>query len=134
MIPSASDRTYRDARVALIFVLCLSAFAQDPHALPTASSKAESKSSPRPTPEVIEIYPVKGSKILPPSEATASKDSSDPPPVYGSETKSSSPMKGGIEILSDRKGVDFEPYIKRMHILVQNNWYPLIPEVALPPV
>jgi TonB family protein len=41
---------------------------------------------------------------------------------------------GGMEILSDTMGVDFEPYMKRLRSQVQRNWEALIPPVALPPV
>jgi TonB family protein len=40
----------------------------------------------------------------------------------------------GMEILSDTLGVDFGPYMKRLHYTVQTHWDPLIPESALPPV
>lgn len=39
-----------------------------------------------------------------------------------------------MEILSDTLGVDFGPYMKRLHYTVQSHWDPLIPESAMPPV
>ena len=39
-----------------------------------------------------------------------------------------------MEILSDTLGVDFGPYIKRVHEIVQNHWNPLVPESALKPL
>jgi TonB family protein len=39
-----------------------------------------------------------------------------------------------MEILSDTLGVDFGPYMKRLHYTVQDHWDPLIPESARPPV
>lgn len=42
--------------------------------------------------------------------------------------------KGAMEILSDTRGVDFGPYMQRLHVTVQEHWDPLIPEVALPPM
>lgn len=38
-----------------------------------------------------------------------------------------------FEILTDTLGVDFAPYMKRMKIQVQNNWYNIMPESAMPP-
>lgn len=42
--------------------------------------------------------------------------------------------RGSMDILSDTLGVDFGPYMKRLHVTVEDHWYPLIPEVALPPM
>lgn len=41
---------------------------------------------------------------------------------------------GNIEILSDTQGVDFGPYMKRLHVAVQGRWDVLIPQAALPPI
>jgi TonB family protein len=41
---------------------------------------------------------------------------------------------GSVEILSDTMGVDFGPYLQRLHFVVQSRWDVLIPQVALPPV
>jgi TonB family protein len=42
--------------------------------------------------------------------------------------------RGGMEILSDTLGVDFGPYLKRLKVTVEDHWFPLIPEDALPPM
>jgi TonB family protein len=42
--------------------------------------------------------------------------------------------RGAMEILSDTMGVDFGAYMKRLHVTVEDHWFPLIPEVALPPM
>lgn len=42
--------------------------------------------------------------------------------------------RGAMDILSDTRGVDFGPYMKRLHVAVEDHWFPLIPEVALPPM
>ena len=36
-------------------------------------------------------------------------------------------LKDGAEILSDTMGVDFGPYMHRLHADIQRNWEPLIP-------
>jgi TonB family protein len=42
--------------------------------------------------------------------------------------------RGAMDILSDTMGVDFGPYMKRLHVTVEDHWFPLIPEDALPPM
>lgn len=47
----------------------------------------------------------------------------------------SSPLNfGGVDILSDTQGVDFNPYIRRLLQDIYRNWLPLIPEEAQPPL
>jgi TonB family protein len=36
----------------------------------------------------------------------------------------------GPQILSDTKGVDFDPYLLRVYLIVKRNWESLIPEIA----
>lgn len=43
-------------------------------------------------------------------------------------------LNTGSEILSDTMGVDFGPYMRRLHDDVQRNWDPLIPEEARYPL
>jgi TonB family protein len=43
-------------------------------------------------------------------------------------------VRGGMDILSDTMGVDFGAYMKRLRVTVEDHWYPLIPEDALPPM
>lgn len=40
----------------------------------------------------------------------------------------------GVDILSDTMGVDFNPYLKRIMRQIYNQWIPLIPEEARPPL
>jgi hypothetical protein len=42
--------------------------------------------------------------------------------------------QGGVEILSDTMGVDFDPYIKRIVQIVTKNWHTLMPESVYPPI
>jgi len=53
---------------------------------------------------------------------------------YGSTAHAKTDRREGMEILSDTLGVDFGPYMKRLHYTVQSHWDPLIPESALPPM
>lgn len=41
---------------------------------------------------------------------------------------------GGVDVLSDTQGVDFNPYIRRLMADIYRNWLPLIPEEAKPPL
>ncbi len=43
-------------------------------------------------------------------------------------------QKGAVDILSDTLGVDFGPYIQRVIYDTKRAWYPIIPEVAQPPI
>jgi len=36
----------------------------------------------------------------------------------------------GPQILSDTMGVDFDPYLLRVYLIVRRNWYAVIPEIA----
>ncbi len=40
----------------------------------------------------------------------------------------------GVDILSDRQGVDFQPYLQRILREIYQQWIPLIPEEARPPL
>lgn len=42
--------------------------------------------------------------------------------------------QGGVEILSDTMGVDFNPYLKRILQVVNENWHTLLPESVFPPI
>jgi TonB family protein len=53
---------------------------------------------------------------------------------YGKMLHPDTKRTEGMEILSDTLGVDFGPYMKRLHFTVQDHWDPLIPESARPPV
>jgi outer membrane biosynthesis protein TonB len=41
---------------------------------------------------------------------------------------------GGVEVLSDMQGVNFDPYLRRLIADIYRNWLPLIPEEAKPPL
>jgi TonB family protein len=40
---------------------------------------------------------------------------------------------GNVDVLSDTKGVDFDPYLARVVHDVKMHWYSMVPEVARPP-
>ena len=41
---------------------------------------------------------------------------------------------GGVEVLSDMQGVDFNDYLRRLKMDVYRNWIPLLPEETEPPI
>ncbi len=41
---------------------------------------------------------------------------------------------GGVEVLSDTQGVNFDPYLRRLLADIYRNWLPLIPEECKPPL
>ena len=43
-------------------------------------------------------------------------------------------MNTGVDVLSDTMGVDFGPYLNKLLREIYNNWIPLIPEEARPPL
>jgi TonB family protein len=53
---------------------------------------------------------------------------------YGSgPARARSGQKDALEIVSDTLGVDFGPYMSRMHVVVESNWWNVMPESVYPP-
>lgn len=52
---------------------------------------------------------------------------------YGSGLRPKVSTRGDLEILSDTLGVDFGPYLRRLKLTVQEHWYQIMPESAMPP-
>jgi TonB family protein len=42
--------------------------------------------------------------------------------------------QGGVEVLSDTMGVNFDPYLRRIVQIVDENWHTLLPESVFPPI
>jgi len=53
---------------------------------------------------------------------------------FGSGPRTNANVQGGLEVLSDTQGVNFEPYLERVVFIVKRNWYNVIPEAAMPPI
>lgn len=61
------------------------------------------------------------------------------PGQYGGDYGSGAPVphegnQGAVDVLSDTMGVNFGPYIQRVIYDTKKAWYPIIPEVARPPL
>jgi TonB family protein len=110
--------------LALILACCLFAAGQSPTPTPTEKPTPEAKPAPSPAPQPNNVA---ASPTGEPSKATPpqSKPDASKPPVT---------VRGGMEILSDTMGVDFGPYMKRLHVQIEKSWFPLIPRDALPPM
>jgi TonB family protein len=69
----------------------------------------------------------------------AARDAAKSPAVFGGDSGASAPnahpgSAGGAEILSDTMGVDFGPYMQRIIYDTERAWWPIIPEIARPPL
>ena len=68
----------------------------------------------------------------------AARAAAQAPPTFGGElgggAKNGPTSSGGVQILSDTMGVDFDPYLKRIVYDTERAWWPIIPEVARPPL
>jgi TonB family protein len=68
----------------------------------------------------------------------AARAAAQAPPTFGGElgggAKNGPGSAGGVQILSDTMGVDFDPYLKRIVYDTERAWWPIIPEVARPPL
>ncbi len=68
----------------------------------------------------------------------AARAAAQAPPTFGGElgggAQNGPGSAGGAQILSDTMGVDFGPYIKRIVYDTERAWWPIVPEVAKPPL
>jgi TonB family protein len=69
----------------------------------------------------------------------AARDAARNPGGFSGDSGANAPnartsSAGGAEILSDTMGVDFGPYMKRIIYDTERAWWPIIPEVARPPL
>jgi TonB family protein len=76
-----------------------------------------------------------GQTATPPSDPTSqpsasSSDQKNNNGDFGLGIGAPGRQMGGVDVLSDTKGVDFGPYLKGVVKQVRDNWYHLIPECA----
>jgi len=57
-----------------------------------------------------------------------------PNPSAAAKQTTTASAEGGVQILSDTLGVDFDPYLKRVVPIVNENWHTLLPEEVFPPI
>jgi TonB family protein len=101
---------------------------------PTPQSQVE---APKPAPTT----PNFNTGAATPGEAIrqAARDAAKAPAVFGGDSGAGAPggqasSAGGAQILSDTMGVDFGPYMKRIIYDTERSWWPIIPEIARPPL
>lgn len=68
----------------------------------------------------------------------AARAAASAPPIFGGSSGGGGGGQpgsaGGAEILSDTMGVDFGPYMKRVVYATERAWWPIIPDIARPPL
>ncbi|AXC11451.1 Ferric siderophore transport system, periplasmic binding protein TonB [Acidisarcina polymorpha] len=114
---------------------------QPPQPQPLPPDQQSQLESPKPTPAPAPTTPSFNTGPSTPGEAIrqAARAAASGPPVFGGDSGASAPnaqpgSAGGAEILSDTMGVDFGPYMKRIIYDTERAWWPIIPEVARPPL
>ena len=116
-------------RLSLLLAACGPLIAQGPTPTPVTTPTPKSKATPTPGQAAIIELPTNGHSVFQSKQSIAKSGD-----CIKQDRPGQALAEGGTQILSDTKGVDFGPYMRRMHVVVQEHWYPLIPEIALPPV
>lgn len=112
---------------------------------PSARPNLPLPAAPRPTPPVVAEAPTPQPATRPNFNTGGSAGDSIQSAIQGAARNrggsgaalggnSSGSGLGGVEVLSDRQGVDFDPYIRRILREIYDHWLPLIPEEARPPI
>jgi TonB family protein len=92
--------------------------------------------SPQPTKPNFNTAPKTPAEAMQQAERQASRGSTS---YGGGDMGANAPSQhagttGAVDVLSDTLGVDFGPYIQRVIYDTKRAWYPIIPEVAQPPI
>src|SRR5215467_917518 len=71
----------------------------------------------------------------PPSTEKKSEPAESTPATANTAADNSATARmGDMEVTTDTQGVDFGPYLQRVIHDIKQNWYILIPPVAMPPL
>jgi len=111
-----------------------------PPAQPLPNNQQSIVEAPKPAPQPPPSAPNFNTGPSNPGEAIrqAARAAAQAPPTFGGElgggSKNGPGSAGGAEILSDTMGVDFGPYMRRIVYDTERAWWPIIPEVARPPL
>ncbi len=108
-------------------------------AQPLPNNQQSAVEAPKPAPQPAPTAPNFSTGPSNPGEAIrqAARDAAKATPTFGGDSggsKNGSGSAGGAEILSDQMGVDFGPYLKRIVYDTERAWWPIIPEIARPPL
>jgi TonB family protein len=108
---------------------------------PLPTNEQSQLDAPKPAPKQAPTTPSFNTGPSSPGEAIrqAARAAASSPPIFGGDSGGNAPngnsgSAGGAEILSDTMGVDFGPYLKRIVYDTERAWWPIIPEVARPPL
>jgi TonB family protein len=108
---------------------------QTPAEQPTQTAKLQSPMPPKPQVPFRIASP--GSTVSDAIQSVASSHGTTSVPFgggqYGSGLRPKVATQGNLEILSDTMGVDFGPYLRRLKLTVQDHWYQIMPQSAMPP-
>jgi len=108
---------------------------------PLAPNQQSQLEAPKPAPRPAPTAPTFNMGPSTPGDAIrqAAREAASSPPIFGGDSGGGSQhgqsgSAGGAEILSDTMGVDFGPYMKRIVYDTERAWWPIIPEIARPPL
>lgn len=106
-----------------------------PQQPPTETAKLQEPTPPKPRVPFRIASP--GSTISQAIQSVANSHGTTSVPFgggnYGSGLRPKAATQGNLEILSDTMGVDFGPYLSRLKLTVQEHWYAIMPQSAMPP-
>jgi TonB family protein len=111
-----------------------------PPTQPLPSNQQSIVEAPKPAPQPAPTVPNFNTGPTNPGEAIrqAARAAAQAPPTFGGElgggARNGPGSAGAAQILSDTMGVDFDPYMKRIVYDTERAWWPIIPEVARPPL
>ncbi len=115
--------------------------APPPPAQPLQPAPQSQVDAPRPATRPAPTAPNFNTGPSSPGEAIrqAARDAAQSGPEFGGDSDAAAPgagggSAGGAEILSDTMGVDFGPYMKRIVYDTERAWWPIIPDIARPPL
>jgi TonB family protein len=115
--------------------------APPPPAQPVPTNQQALAEAPKPSPQPAPTKPNFNTDSSTPGEEIrdAARAAAKSQPTFGgSSGGAGSPngpgSAGGAEILSDTMGVDFGPYMKRIIYDTERAWWPIIPDIARPPL
>lgn len=107
---------------------------QTPAEQPSQTAKLQ---APMPKPRLPFTIASPGSTVSQAIRSVASSHGTTSVPFgggqYGSGLRPKVDTHGNLEILSDTMGVDFGPYLRRLKLTVQDHWYQIMPQSAMPP-
>jgi TonB family protein len=112
---------------------------QPPPTQPLPSNQLSQLDAPKPAPKPATPSFSTGPSTPGQAIQQAARAASKSPSVFGGDSGPGAPnphpgSMSGPEVLSDTMGVDFDPYLRRIVYETERAWWPIIPEIARPPL